>query len=226
MGPMMNLGARVRGDGRRAVPGCAGSGLRAATGRRRRTAKIRRSRRPRAFSSAITSSLSTARQSIPGSSSSSPSCGKAKRELTLGIDRGGQHLELRMVPIARGQVRDRRHRRAARSVHPQIVGAESRFAGGSGRAANRAMSSSRPTARRTSRAIAWSALIKASEGQPIVLDIKRDGSVQQVTVTPRPIGDTLMHRRAAERRRADDDRSRPARGAEDERGAELDVGRR
>jgi regulator of sigma E protease len=36
------------------------------------------------------------------------------------------------------------------------------------------------------------ALIKASKGHPIVLDIKRNGSVQQVTVTPRPMGDTLI----------------------------------
>jgi regulator of sigma E protease len=35
-------------------------------------------------------------------------------------------------------------------------------------------------------------LIKANEGQPITLEIKRNGAIQQVTVTPRRIGDTVI----------------------------------
>ena len=116
--------------------------------------------------------------------------GKAKRELTLGIERGGQHVDLRMVPSAEGKY-EIGDIGARPERHPQIVapnpGSPAEAAGLKPGDVVLAADGEKNVSR--DRLVA---LIKASKGHPIVLDIKRNGSVQQVTVTPRPMGDTLI----------------------------------
>jgi regulator of sigma E protease len=116
--------------------------------------------------------------------------GKAKRELSLGIDRGGQHIELRMVPSAEGKY-EIGDIGARPERHPQIVapnpGSPAEAAGLKPGDVVLAAAGEKNVSR--DRLVA---LIKASGGHPIVLEIRRNGSVQQVTVTPRPMGDTLI----------------------------------
>jgi regulator of sigma E protease len=116
--------------------------------------------------------------------------GKAKREVSFVIVRGGSNLEIRMVPSAQGKyefgdvgvmpimhpqisalTRDSPAQAAGLQPGDVVLGA----AGENGVSRERLVE-----------------LIKAHEGQPLVLDIKRKGSVQQITVTPRKVAGTVI----------------------------------
>jgi regulator of sigma E protease len=116
--------------------------------------------------------------------------GKAKREVSFVIVRGGRNIEIRMVPSAQGKyefgdvgvmpimhpqisalTRDSPAQAAGLQPGDVVLGA----AGENGVSRERLVE-----------------LIKAHEGQPLVLDIKRKGSVQQITVTPRKVAGTVI----------------------------------
>jgi regulator of sigma E protease len=116
--------------------------------------------------------------------------GKAKREVTLTVDRGGRPVEIRMVPAAQGKYEfgDVGIRPV---MHPQISAItrdspalESGLQPGDvvlAAAGEKDVSRDRLVE-----------LIKANEGKPIVLEIRRNGAVQQVTVTPRKVDGTVI----------------------------------
>lgn len=116
--------------------------------------------------------------------------GKAKRELSLGIERGGRHLDVRMVPSAEGKY-EIGDVGARPERHPQIIAinpdSPAQAAGLKPGDVVLAAAGEKDVTR--DRLVA---LIKASGGHPIVLDIKRDGHVQQVTATPRSVAGTLI----------------------------------
>jgi regulator of sigma E protease len=116
--------------------------------------------------------------------------GKAKREISLGIDRAGKPVEIRMVPasetkyefgtvgvlpIMRPQIVDLTSNSAAREAGllpgDVILGA----AGEKGVSRDRLVE-----------------LIKASGGHPVVLDIQRGSATQKVSVTPHNVSGTMM----------------------------------
>ena len=121
MGPVMNLGARGRGDGGRAVPGRAGSGLRAAAGRRRRarqTPSVAKAAGVLAGDHIVTvdgTRVDTWEQFYMAVAARRSANSRSR------IDRGGKHRR-----AADGAGRRRASTRSAtsascRSMHPQIV---------------------------------------------------------------------------------------------------------
>ena len=116
--------------------------------------------------------------------------GKAKREVTFAIERGGRPVEVRLVPAAQGkyelgevgirpvmhpQIRGITHDSPAKAAGLQTEDAVLAAAGEKGISNTRLVE-----------------IIKANEGKPLVLEIKRHGAVQSVTVTPRNIGGIVM----------------------------------
>ncbi len=116
--------------------------------------------------------------------------GKAKREVTFTIDRGGRPVEIRVVPAAQGKyelgdvgilpVMHPQIRGITRDSPAQEVGLQTEdvvlAAAGEKNISNTRLVE----------------IIKAHEGKPLVLEIKRHGAVQSVTVTPRNIGGIVM----------------------------------
>ena len=155
MGPVMNLGARLRGDGGRAVPGRAGPALRTAAGRRRRGHRRIVGREAAGFQPAIASSRSTATRSTPGSSSSMRS---ARRPNANGHardrSRGGSTVDLTSRCRRQTGKYEIGDIGVLPNVHPQIV-AVNPASRPRGRAEARRRRPRGRTARRTSRATAW-----------------------------------------------------------------------
>jgi regulator of sigma E protease len=112
--------------------------------------------------------------------------GKAKRQMTLGIERAGRHIDLRMVPSAEGKY-EIGDIGARPERHPQIIAltpdSPAQAAGLKPGDIVLAAAGEKDVTR--DRLVE---IIKANEGKPIVLDIKRNDSDQQVTVTPRKTG--------------------------------------
>jgi regulator of sigma E protease len=116
--------------------------------------------------------------------------GKAKREVTFTIDRGGRPVEVRLVPAAQGKY-ELGEVGMVPVIHPQIRGItrdspahEAGLQTGDvvlAAAGERGISNTRLVE-----------IIKANEGKPLVLEIKRQGAVHSVTVTPRNIGGIVM----------------------------------
>ncbi len=116
--------------------------------------------------------------------------GKAKREVSFAIDRAGGPVEIRMVPAAQGKY-EFGDVGVMPVMHPQISAitrdspaAESTLEPGDvvlGAAGEAGVSRDRLVE-----------IIKAHEGQPIVLDVRRAGSPLQVPVTPRKVGGTVI----------------------------------
>jgi regulator of sigma E protease len=116
--------------------------------------------------------------------------GKAKREVTFTIDRGGRPVEVRVVPSAQGKY-EIGEVGILPVMHPQIRGitrdSPAQTAGLQTEdvvltaAGEKGISNTRLVE-----------IIKANEGKPIVLEIKRHGAIQSVTVTPRNIGGIVM----------------------------------
>lgn len=116
--------------------------------------------------------------------------GKAKRQVSFAIDRGGRPVEVSMVPSAQGKY-EFGDVGILPVMHPQIVAvthdsaaAESGLQSGDvvlGAAGEAGVSRERLVE-----------IIKAHEGQAMVLDIRRGGSPVQLTVTPRKVGGTVI----------------------------------
>jgi regulator of sigma E protease len=119
---------------------------------------------------------------------------KAKRQVSLVVDRGGKRVELSMVPpgIGKYELVEVSTLGIAPVMHPQIVTlttheAPAREAGLQQRDVILAAGGEPDVS--NERLIE---LIKAHEGQPLALEIKRAGQRQQVTVTPRNIGGVVI----------------------------------
>ncbi len=116
--------------------------------------------------------------------------GKAKRQVSFAIDRGGRPVEISMVPSAQGKY-EFGDVGVMPIMHPQIIAvthdspaAESGLQSGDvvlGAASEAGVSRERLVE-----------IIKAHEGQAMGLDIRRGGSPAQLTVTPRKVGGTVI----------------------------------
>jgi regulator of sigma E protease len=116
--------------------------------------------------------------------------GKAKREVTFAIDRGGRPVEIKIVPAAQGKYEfgDVGIRPV---MHPQISAItrdspalEAHLQPGDvvlAAAGEKDVSRDRLVE-----------IIKASEGKPLVLEIRRNGAVQSVSVTPRKVDGVVI----------------------------------
>ncbi len=116
--------------------------------------------------------------------------GKAKRQVTVQIDRGGKPVELHMVPAAEGKF-EIGTIGVVPVMHPEVVAVEKGTpadeAGLHPRDVVVAAGGERDVS--NTRLIE---LIKANEGKPLPLEIKRNGQISQMIVTPRKIRDTVI----------------------------------
>jgi regulator of sigma E protease len=118
---------------------------------------------------------------------------KSKRLVTVRVDRRGQQLDLTFTPIGTGRydLVDLDSLAILPVMHPQIKSLSPEAPGNEaglrpgdvviGAAGERDITSKRLVE-----------IIKANEGKSITLDIKRNGQMLQVPVTPRRINDTVM----------------------------------
>jgi regulator of sigma E protease len=116
--------------------------------------------------------------------------GKAKRQVTVEVDRGGKRVNLHMVPTAEGKF-EMGNIGVLPVMHPEVVAVErgtpAEEAGLQpgdvvvGAGGERDVSNTRLIE-----------LIKASEQKPLTLEIKRNGTKQPVIVTPRKVRDTVI----------------------------------
>ena len=115
---------------------------------------------------------------------------KPDRQVTLVVDRGGQSLEFKAVPraVSKYSVGDLG---LLPVMHPEVrsVQHETPAAEAGLRPGDVVMAAGGERDIRYKRLIE---LIRASEGKPLPLEIKRDGAIQQVIVTPRKIGELAM----------------------------------
>ena len=116
--------------------------------------------------------------------------GKAKREITLGVNRGGRALDVRVVPEGQGKY-EVGEIGVLPIAHPEVeeinLGQPAAEAG--------LKRGDIVLAAGPEQNITYDHLIKAirgSENKPLVLTIKRGDTIQQVTVTPRKIGDLVL----------------------------------
>ena len=115
---------------------------------------------------------------------------KAKRDVTLGYVRNGQPGQLSVRPDALGKY-ELGDIGVQPVVHPEIID----FSPGSPAAAAGLQKGDIVLAAAGEPQVSRDrliALIKASEGQPLPLQIDRGGAVQTIAVTPRRIGDVVM----------------------------------
>jgi regulator of sigma E protease len=116
--------------------------------------------------------------------------GKAKRQVTVEVDRAGKRVTLHMVPSAEGKF-EMGNIGVLPVMHPEVVAVErgtpAEEAGLQpgdvvlGAGGERDVSHTRLVE-----------LIKASEQKPLTLEIKRTGTTQQVIVTPRKVRETVI----------------------------------
>ena len=116
--------------------------------------------------------------------------GKAKRDVTVLIDRGGKPVELRMVPAAEGKF-EIGTIGVVPVMHPEVVAVEKGTPADEAGVLPRDVVIAAGGERDVSNTRLIE-LIKANEGKPLPLEIKRAGQIRQVTVTPRKIRDTVM----------------------------------
>ncbi|MDQ3211666.1 MAG: RIP metalloprotease RseP [Acidobacteriota bacterium] len=116
--------------------------------------------------------------------------GKANREVLLAIDRDGRPVEIRLVPSALGKY-ELGEVGIKPMIHPQIIAltGDSAAQAAGLRAGDVVLAAAGERNVSRERLVE---LIKASGGEPILLEIKRNGTTQQVSVTARKVGDTLM----------------------------------
>ncbi len=115
---------------------------------------------------------------------------KANRQVSILVDRNGRQLEFKAVPTAQGKY-DLGDLGLLPVMHPEIKTLQHAAPGFEAglRPRDVVMAAGGERDVTNPRLIE---LIKASEGKPLVLEIKRDGKIEPVTVTPRKIGDIVM----------------------------------
>jgi regulator of sigma E protease len=115
---------------------------------------------------------------------------KAKRQVSVAVDRAGQRLQFNVVPTSVGKY-DLGDLGLLPVMHPEITSLQHDAPGLEAglRPRDVVMAAAGEHDVSYKRLIE---LIKASEGKPITLEIKRGGAIQQVSVTPRRIGDLVM----------------------------------
>jgi regulator of sigma E protease len=116
--------------------------------------------------------------------------GKAKREVTFTIDRGGHPVEVRVVPAAQGKY-ELGDVGILPKIHPQIRGItrDSPAQSAGLQTEDVVLAANGEKGISNTRLVE---IIKGNEGKPLVLEIKRHGAVQSVTVTPRNIDGTVI----------------------------------
>ena len=115
---------------------------------------------------------------------------KAKREVSLAIDRAGRPVEIRMVPASETKY-DFGTIGVLPVIHPQIsaLTRDSPALEAGLHPGDVVLAAAGEKGVSRDRLVE---LIKSREGQPIVLEIKRNGAVQPITVTPRKVGGTVI----------------------------------
>lgn len=116
--------------------------------------------------------------------------GKASRDVSILVERAGKPVTLRMVPAAQGKF-EIGDLGVLPVMHPEITAvtpdSPAKEAGLQPGDVVLAAAGERDVSN-----VHLVELIKAHEGQPMPIEIKRAGSVQQITVTPRKVADTVI----------------------------------
>ena len=119
--------------------------------------------------------------------------GKSKHQVTIQVDRAGKPLDLTFVPAGTGKydVVDLDSLAILPMLHPQITSLQRDAPGDEAglQVGDVVMAAGGERDIMNPRLIE---LIRANEGKTITLEIKRNGRMQQVPVTPRRINDTVM----------------------------------
>ena len=115
---------------------------------------------------------------------------KANRQVSIAVDRGGKALDIKAVPTAVGKY-SLGDLGLLPIMHPEITSLQHDAPGYEAglRPGDVVLAAGGERDILHKRLIE---LIKANEGKPLPLEIKRNGATQQVIVTPRKIGDTVM----------------------------------
>jgi regulator of sigma E protease len=115
---------------------------------------------------------------------------KANRQVSVMVDRGGQSMEFKAVPTAVGKY-SLGDLGLMPVMHPEISSLQHDAPGYEAglRPGDVIMAAGGERNILHKRLIE---VIKSSEGKPLPFDIKRNGTIQQITVTPRRIGDIVM----------------------------------
>ena len=115
---------------------------------------------------------------------------KAKRPITVAVERAGKPVEIHMVPGSQGKF-EMGDIGVLPVMHPQITAlnkdSPAQEAGLKVRDVILTANGERDVS--NTRLVE---LIKGHDGVPMQLQVKRDGQIQPITVTPRRIGDTVM----------------------------------
>jgi regulator of sigma E protease len=118
---------------------------------------------------------------------------KSKRQVAVQVERAGQTVDLKFVPIGTGKydLVDLDSLAILPVMHPQITSLQRDAPGHEAglRPGDVFMAAAGERDISNKRLIE---VIKANEGKTITLEIKRDGQILQVPVTPRRIGDTVI----------------------------------
>jgi regulator of sigma E protease len=118
---------------------------------------------------------------------------KSKRNVSIHVDRNGQGMDFKFVPVGIGKydLVNLDSLAILPIMHPQITSLQRDAPGYEAglRTGDVVMAAA---GQRDVNRNSLVDLIKAHEGKPITLEIKRDGQTLQVPVTPRKIGDTVI----------------------------------
>jgi regulator of sigma E protease len=118
---------------------------------------------------------------------------KSKRNVSMHVERNGQGTDVKFVPVGIGKydLVNLDSLAILPIMHPQITSLQRDAPGYEAglRPGDVVMAAA---GQRDVNRTSLVELIKANEGKPITLEIKRDGQVLQVPVTPRKIGDTVI----------------------------------
>jgi regulator of sigma E protease len=118
---------------------------------------------------------------------------KSKRHVSLRVDRGGKNLDVTFVPVGQGKydLVNLDSLAILPVMHPQISSLQRDAPGYEAGLRPGDVVLAAAGQRDITRTVLVE-LIKAHEGRPITIEIKRDGQILQVPVTPRKIGDTVI----------------------------------
>jgi regulator of sigma E protease len=115
---------------------------------------------------------------------------RAKRPVTLEIDRGGKTINVQLTPASQGKF-EFGDIGVLPIMHPEITGVEkgspAQEAGLQPGDIVMAVNNERDVSR--DRLVQ---IVKANEGKPVLLEVQREGNTRRVTVTPRKMHDVVM----------------------------------